>query len=131
MAHRLRADPRAARIRQARARDRHAYAMAAVAGLLLWLATALASGEREAWDAGIYWTLAYPLALIASAALGYRFPRRAWRWPLVVMLAQAVALAAGAAQLDLLPLGLLMFSVLALPGVALALLAARHRRRRI
>lgn len=132
MAHPPRDDTAAAsgRARQrARVRDWKAYAMSAGAGLLLWLATALVSGKAEAWDAGLYWKLAYPLALVASAWLGYRFPRGAWRWPLSVMLAQAAALVVGSAQLDLLPPGLLMFAVLALPGVVLALLAARHRRR--
>jgi len=49
------------------------------AGAVIWLAATLVSGRREAWDASSYWTSFYPLALAASAWLGYRYPNRSWR----------------------------------------------------
>lgn len=109
--------------------SKQAYLMAVAGGAALWLAAAVISGSREAWDSSLYWIVAYPLSIGLAAVLGYRFPERAWRWGLAVMLAQAVTLAVTAASFGLLPLGLVLFAVLAMPAVALAGLAAKIRRR--
>lgn len=106
-----------------------AYVTATAGGALLWLGTRLVSGRTEAWDAPAYWTVTYPLAIALAVWLGWRVPRGAWRWGLVVMLAQAVTLAATASGFSLLPLGLIVFGVLALPAIALAQLAATFRLR--
>ncbi len=109
--------------------DRRAYAFAIGGGVLLWLATMAVGGTREAWDSGLYWVATYPLSILLAAWLGYEFPRMAWRWGLVIMLAQAVTLAATAADFSMLPLGLIVFSILALPLVAAGVLGAWWRRR--
>ena len=101
-----------------------AYTAAIIAGVCLWIATSLGTGQREAWDSGLYWTAAYPAGIVASAALGFLAPRRAWRRGLMLMLAQAVTLAVTAADFSLLPLGLILFSVLAVPPIAAAAIAA-------
>lgn len=108
-----------------------AAAAAAVAiGAALWLAAAALAGKREAWDAAVYWVVAYPAALLACLGLGYRFPQRCWRWPLLLFEAQAVAMAVRNGELgSLLPLGLALFALLALPGLWLARLGARRRGR--
>jgi hypothetical protein len=111
------------------ASDKHAWAIAISGGAVLWLAATVFGGRGEAWDSPLYWTVAYPFSLALSAGLGYAFPRRPWRWPLAVMFSQAVVLAALAASFGLLPLGLILFGILALPGVALAQFAARLRLR--
>jgi peptidoglycan/LPS O-acetylase OafA/YrhL len=105
------------------------YAVALVGGAVLWLAAAVVGGEREAWDSGVYWTVAYPLSICLAGGLGYRFPERPWRWGLAVMLAQAVVLVVTTAGYSLLPLGLILFSVLALPAVVLARFMAGRRLR--
>lgn len=107
-----------------------AYGIAIGGGALLWLLTMALSGKTEAWDSGLYWTFAYPLAIALSGVLGYRVPDRPWRWGLAVMLVQAVVLALTAAGFSLLPLGLILFAILALPAVAVAALGARVRLRR-
>ena len=109
---------------------KQAYCAAAVVGAFLWLATTAVSGRREAWDSSLYWTVAYPVAVAVAGTLGYLAPDRPWRWALALMLVQALALAVAASSFGLLPLGLLMFAVLALPPVGVAVLAAvvRHRR---
>lgn len=109
--------------------DIHAFAIAISGGVLLWIAATVLGGRREAWDSGLYWTVAYPLSLALSAALGYWIPRKPWRWPLAVMFSQAVVLVLLAASFGLLPLGLILFGILALPGIVLARLAARLRLR--
>src|SRR3546814_14315860 len=88
-----------------------------------------ASGKREAWDSGLYWIGAYPLAILLAAWLGYEFPRRAWRWGLAIMLAQAATLAVTSLDFSMLPFGLIVFSLLALPLIGAAMLAAWLTRR--
>ncbi|GAA3930913.1 hypothetical protein [Luteimonas lutimaris] len=109
--------------------DRRGYAFAIGGGVLLWLAAMAVGGRREAWDAGVYWVAAYPLAIVLAGWLGYEFPRRAWRWGLAIMLAQAMTLAVTALDFSLLPLGLIVFAVLSLPLMAAAVLVARWTRR--
>ncbi len=109
---------------------RRPYALAIGGGLLLWWLTAAVAGVREAWDSGLYWLAGYPLSLALAGWLGYRFPDRPWRWGLSVMLAQSLALALTAGGFGLLPLGLILFSILALPAIALARMAAGLRLRR-
>lgn len=110
-----------------------AYTIAALGGSLLWLLGMWLGGRQEAWDSPLYWTVCYPLALVFAAAIGWHVPERAWRWGLAIMLAQAVVLAATAGDFNLLPLGLMLFAVLALPLMGTASIAAslcrRHRAR--
>ncbi len=104
-----------------------AYALAIAAGAALWLATSLATGKAEAWDSSVYWSVAYPVAIALSGALGFAFPHRPWRWAFAVMLSQAAVMMFGGAGLGLLPLGLVLLAALSLPGIVLASLAARLR----
>ena len=106
-----------------------AFGVAVVAGIVLWFAGAATSGQREAWDSGLYWALFYPLAIAASALLGYLFPERPWRWAVVLFAAQFVAMVLRSGEIgSLAPLGLVMFGILALPAVFAASLAARLKR---
>jgi hypothetical protein len=70
------------------------------------------------------------LSIALAGGIGYWAPEKPWRWGLAVMLAQAVALAMSSAGFGLLPLGLILFSILALPAVGLAKLMAKIRLRR-
>ncbi len=106
-----------------------AWTAAIVGGAVLWLVAAAASGKREAWDSSVYWTVAYPLGLGLAGGLGYWVPENPWRWGLALMWAQALVLIASASDFGLLPLGLVMFSILALPAIGLATLMAKVRLR--
>jgi len=106
------------------------YALAMIAGALLWLVTSVVSGQGEAWDSSLYWTVAYPLAILFSGLLGYLAPRRPWRWALAVMLVQPVVMVlTSPASPSMLPLGLVLFLILSLPAMAAALLGAFVRAR--
>lgn len=107
------------------------YVLAILAGMVLWFAASLLGGRREAWDSSVYWSLAYPLAIIVCAYIGHAWPQRAWRAVLVLFAAQFVAMCIRNGEIgNLWPLGLVMFGVLALPGIAAAQLAARFLTRR-
>ena len=111
--------------------DTQPYVIAIIGGISLWLLTSLISGRAEAWDAPMYWTVTYPLAILLAGVLGYRAPRRAWRWGLVVMLVQApVLLLTSGGSMNLLPLGLALFAILSLPAIAAATFGAKIRGRR-
>jgi hypothetical protein len=108
-----------------------AYVPAIAGGAILWIATAVVSGKREAWDSPLYWIAAYPTAIALAGYLGYRVPERPWRWGLAVMLVQAVVLVLSGSGFGLLPLGLIVFSVLALPPMGVAEFMARIRLRSV
>ena len=110
--------------------DTQPYVIATVGGIPLWLLTSLVSGRAEAWDAPMYWTVTYPLAILLAGVLGYRAPRRAWRWGLAVMLVQApVMMLTSGGSMSLLPLGLALFAILSLPAIAAATFGAKIRMR--
>ena len=106
-----------------------AYFVAIAAGIALWLAATALGGRREAWDSSLYWAVAYPVSILLAGGLGYWVPIKPWRWGLAVMLSQAVALAFVSSSFSMLPLGLILFAVLALPPIGLAKLAAKFRLR--
>lgn len=108
---------------------RAATLLAAVLGVALWLLGALITPTREPWDSRAYWVVAYPLAVAACAWLGHRYPVRTWRWALVLFEAQFLAMCVRNRELgNLWPMGLLLFAVVALPGVVAARVAARFSR---
>ena len=106
-----------------------AYGSAIVLGLLLWTAAAAVEMRVEPWDAPSYWTITYPAALALSGLLGFIFPERPWRWALTVMFVQLPVMSLGGSGFSLLPMGLIMAAVLALPGTGLGYLCALARRK--
>lgn len=109
--------------------DMTAYATAFLTGAILWSLATIAAGGREVWDVGLYWTVAYPAALLTGGGLAALYPHRPWRWPLVVMLAQMPVMIAMGSGLGLFPLGLALLAILSLPGMAIAVLIGAWRRR--
>jgi hypothetical protein len=109
--------------------DKQAYCIAAAGGTILWVATTVVSGRGEAWDSPLYWSAAYPLGIAIAGVLGYVATDRPWRWGLALMLAQAVTLAIMTSSFGLLPLGLILFGVLAAPPSGAAAAGAYLRRR--
>jgi len=107
------------------------YAIAIAAGMAIWFIASIVAGKREAWDAGIYWSLFYPIAILGCGVLGNLFPERPWRWALALFLAQCLAMALKTGEIsNLFPLGLVMFGVLSLPAMAAAHFGARLNRGR-
>lgn len=122
----------ASRQEQQAKKDRATFAhtIAIVGGAVLWIVTAAISRRVEAWDSPLYWMSAYPLSIALAGWLGSQVPEKPWRWGLGVMLAQAGVLAVSSGSFGLLPLGLIVFSVLAVPAIIAAKLMAKMRLRR-
>jgi len=108
------------------------YLLAVGIGAALWFATSFISGHREAWDGSAYWALTYPLSMLACAFLGHSYPERAWLWALLLFEAQFVAMLVRNGEVgSLWPLGMVMFAILAVPGVLAATLGAWWKRRQL
>lgn len=70
------------------------------------------------------------MALVACAALGGACPDRPWRWALALFEGQFVGMLIRNGELGgLWPLGMLLFAVLAVPGVGAAYAGRAVRRR--
>lgn len=106
-------------------RTKIAFGVATVLGAIIWLTTSALTGRREPWDAPQFWTVAYPIAIACGGVLGYLFPVRPWRWVFVLMFMQGVVMIFGGSGLGLLPLGLILLAILALPAVGAGYLGAR------
>ena len=109
-------------------RSTWAWSVSIVGGAVLWIIATLVSGKQEAWDSSLYWSVSYPLSIALAGMVGYWAPDRPWRWGLAVMWAQAVVLVFSAADFGMLPIGLILFSVLALPAVGFATWTSSGRR---
>lgn len=109
----------------------HALALAAiVGGAAIWIAIAAASGRREAWDSGLYFTLGIPALCLLGLVLGYLAPRNSWRWGVWPSVGQLLTMLATQGVGNLLPLGVVVFAFLAVPGVVAARIGAAIARTR-
>ncbi len=106
------------------------YALAAGGGFAVCLAIAQATGRREAWDAGEYFSLGIPLMCAIVFALAWHRPQRPWRWTLAMAAGQAAALALGGGSLSLWPLAVIAMTVVSVPQFVTGLIAARLSLRR-
>lgn len=106
------------------------YALAAGGGFAVCLAIAQATGRREAWDAGEYFSIGIPLMCVIVFALAWHWPRHAWRWTLAMAAGQATALALGGNSLSLWPLAIIAMTVVSLPQFVTGLIAERLSPRR-
>ena len=78
-----------------------AAALAAAAGFIVWAALSFAAGRmydgtfivREAWDTPAYFSVGLPVLLAGAGVAGWLQPDRVWRWALLVVAGQAVAMA--------------------------------------
>jgi hypothetical protein len=102
----------------------------ALGGLALWTVAATLAGGREPWDTGAFWTVYWPVAIALSFTLGTLFPRRAWLWSFVVMAMMMPVMLWNGSGLSLLPLGMALMAVLAIPGSLAGRAGARLRLRR-
>ena len=114
-------------------RDRNSilpFALATLAGLAVCGAVTIISGRREAWDLSLYFIAGIPAMCALVFPLAYSFPVKAWRWAVGMALGQSIALLLGGGSLSLWPLAIIAMTVLSLPQLAVAIVAANLRERR-
>lgn len=95
-------------------------AVAFTASLVVWLVVSAATGGREAWDAGIYWSVGLPVIYAVGGIAGLFSRVNVWRltlWSGIGQFAGLVLTAPG--DMSLWPLGMLMMAVLSLPVAGL------------
>ena len=106
--------------------ERTAVLVSMAIGVALEVGVTLASGRREAWDAGVYWTIGLPLAALAAAAIGYRSQGRGWLATAAIVPAQVATMMFRSGQMgNLWPLTIALSSILSLPFVGVAYAARR------
>ena len=104
--------------------------VAIASGLVLWTVASLTGGTREPWDDERYWTIWLPLAAAICVALGFAFPERPARWPLMVMLARLPVMLAFSGEIGgFVVLGVALLLLMAMLAMPFAFLGAFLRRR--
>ncbi|KJZ31728.1 hypothetical protein TW83_07170 [Paracoccus sp. S4493] len=99
-----------------------------IAGIVLWGGFAAVQGVAEPWDAGVYWTLAYPALLLASGLAGAWLVRRAWLAGLMLTMAQLPAMLLWSRGDGMVPFAVALLAALAVPAMLAAGLGGRMAR---
>ena len=110
--------------------DKNLYTLTVGVAVAVWLVPWLLLGGKEAWDHWTYFIISVPAMSVVAGYAGLRANSRWWRWPLTLVLAQfATALLLGGFG-NLLPLGIVVFVILAVPMLITAAVGAWVARRR-
>lgn len=94
-------------------------------GAAAWVVVSMAGGRREAWDSPLYFTIALPVLALTVASVAYFVPVRVWRWAMFPFWAQAVVAFLQNPTANLLPLGLIVFSIFGVVYLVPAAIAAQ------
>lgn len=105
-------------------KDAWLYAMALVVGIAVWVVVSQVSQRREAWDSQWYFIVGVPVMCVVSAMLGFVEPNRPWRWGAAPLAGQFVWMLVTPGPGNLLPLGIVVFGILAIPSMLTARLGA-------
>ncbi|MCK5602844.1 hypothetical protein KAR91_13265 [Candidatus Pacearchaeota archaeon] len=104
--------------------------ISAVVGAGTWVGIGTWSGTKEAWDSPLYWSVGFPLMLIAVLLIALKWPEKPGGCGMTVMVAQAfVGFTQAFPHVTLWPFSLLLLLVLSLPLVLAASLGSIIRKR--
>ena len=110
--------------------EKNLYVLTASVAAATWLAPWLLLGRKEAWDHWTYFTVSIPIMSALAGYAAFHARSRPWRWPLTLVVSQfATALLLNGFG-NLLPLGIIVFAILAVPMAITAAIAAWVARRR-
>lgn len=111
---------------------RTAFILLAIAtGAALELGVQIATGRREAWDSGVYWTVGLPCAVVVAAAIGYGSVRTEWLSTALIVPSQVFTMMVRSGEPGgLWPLAVALSAILSAPFVAAAFVASRLARAR-
>lgn len=100
-------------------------AWALLGGVVIWACATLSTSRREVWDARSYWMFFYPVSIIVSAIIAYRYPRRPVLASLVLFEVQFVCGGIKAGELgNLWPISIVLFAIVSIPAMGAAWFAA-------
>ena len=105
-------------------KDYWLYGAAVVTGIVVWIVVSKVSHRREAWDSQWYFLIGTPVVCVVSAVLGYLEPNRPWRWGAAPLAGQFCWMLVTQGPGNLLPLGVIVFGILAIPSMLTARLGA-------
>lgn len=105
-------------------KDYWLYGVAVTVGIIVWIVVSKLSSRREAWDSEAYFVVGMPVVCIVSAVLGLFEPDRSWRWGVAPLAGQFVWMLLSQGPGNLLPLGVIVFGILAIPSIITARLGA-------
>ena len=105
-------------------KDYWLYGAAVVTGIVVWIVVSKVSHRREAWDSQWYFMVGVPVVCVVSAVLGYLEPNRPWRWGAAPLAGQFFWMLVTQGPGNLLPLGVIVFGILAIPSMITAWLGA-------
>jgi len=100
------------------------YVVAVVVGIVVWIIVSSLSHKREAWDSDLYFLVGVPVVCFVSAILGVVEPNKPWRWGVAPLAGQFVWMLVSQGPGNLLPLGIVVFGILAIPSMLTAQLGA-------
>jgi hypothetical protein len=100
------------------------YGVAVGVGILVWAIVSALSHRREAWDSQWYFMIGVPVVCVVSAVLGFIEPSRPWRWGVAPLTGQFSWMLLTQGPGNLLPLGIVVFGILAIPSMLTAQLGA-------
>lgn len=104
--------------------------IAAVIGILIWVAVSTVSSKPEAWDSPLYFAVGIPLLCVVAGILALIEPINPWKWAVVPLAAQAAWMFMTQGFGNLAPLGVLFFGVLAIPLLIAARIGAFFGKKR-
>lgn len=92
-----------------------------------WLMSTFQSPEDNIY----YWKIGYPILILVSGIAGYRAPLRPWRWSIYIIAIQFfLGMTTAKGGFNLLPIGILVYLLIALPCIAAGYTGAFINRRR-
>jgi hypothetical protein len=106
------------------------YVAAALGGLMTCMTITLATGSREAWDAGAYYSAGIPIMVMLIFAIAWVFPERPWRWTLAMAAGQSISAFLQGSSLNLFPIAIIFMLVVSIPQFIAGYLGARWSRSR-
>lgn len=109
-----------------RHRDNAGLWLAGLAGLAVALLISTLSERPVPWSGSLYYGLGWPLLCAVTALISWRFPVRAWRWPMSMAVGQVFAVILTGAG-NMAPVALIYVILLSVPQFTVAALVSARR----
>lgn len=93
--------------------------LSGIAGLVIALLISQMAAQPVPWTAGLYYWLGWPLMCAVVALVTWKYPLRAWRWPMAMVVGQVFAVILGG-EGDMAPVALIYATLLSVPQFLVA-----------